>query len=200
MVGKQRWRSHRQEFGATADQGGPGLRNWSHIQSNGNGNGKDPFGAMATSVVTITVTDVNEAPMLSGGAASIDRAENGTDLDDDTTTDVAEDGFTVTDEDTVDIPADLRWSLSGADASKFDISTTGGATRTLSFKAEPDYESPGDSGADNVYEVTVMVTDTKGNSDEQDVTVKVTKCRGRRTGHSLDPAAAGWFPGDGHSD
>ena len=67
----------------------------------------------------------------------------------------------------------MDWSLSGADASKFDITTTG-ATRTLSFKANPDYESPGDSGGDNVYEVTLVVTDSKGNSDEQDVTVKVT--------------------------
>ena len=49
-----------------------------------------------------------------------------------------------------------------------------GATRTLSFKANPDYESPGDSGGDNVYEVTLVVTDSKGNTDEQDVTVKVT--------------------------
>ena len=134
----------------------------------------DPFGATVTSAVTITVTDVNEAPMLTGGATSIDRAENGTDLDDDTTNDVMEDEFTVADEDTVDVPADLTWSLSGADADKFDISTTGGATRTLSFKANPDYESPEDSGRNNVYEVTVKVTDTKGNSDEQDVTVKVT--------------------------
>ena len=133
----------------------------------------DPFGAMATSQVVITVTEVNEAPMLTGGAASMDRAENGTDLDDADTTDM-EDEFTVADEDTVDVAADLRWTLSGADASKFDISTAVGATRTLSFKEEPDYESPGDSGRDNVYEVTVVVTDTKGNSDEQDVTVKVT--------------------------
>ena len=69
--------------------------------------------------------------------------------------------------------ADLTWSLSGADASKFSIPAAG-ATRTLSFKANPDYESPGDSGGDNVYEVTLVVTDSKGNSDEQDVTVKVT--------------------------
>ena len=63
--------------------------------------------------------------------------------------------------------------MSGADASKFDITTTG-ATRTLSFEANPDYESPGDSGRNNVYEVIVKVTDSKGNSDEQEVTVKVT--------------------------
>ena len=134
----------------------------------------DPFGTPATSVVTITVTNVNEAPTLSGGATSIDLAEGVTDLDDGNTT-VAEDEFTVADEDTtVDTAADLRWTLSGADADKFDISTTGGATRTLSIKEAPDYESPGDSGRDNLYEVTVVVTDTEGNSDEQDVTVKVT--------------------------
>ena len=63
--------------------------------------------------------------------------------------------------------------MSGADASKFDI-TTNGAMRTLSFKANPDFESPGDSGRNNVYEVTVKVIDSEGNSDEQDVTVKVT--------------------------
>ena len=52
--------------------------------------------------------------------------------------------------------------------------TIGGATRTLSFKANPDYESPGDSGANNVYEVTVVVTDTESNTDELAVMVKVT--------------------------
>ena len=47
--------------------------------------------------------------------------------------------------------------------------------RALSpLRSNPDYESPGDSGGDNVYEVTLVVTDSKGNSDEQDVTVKVT--------------------------
>ena len=42
-----------------------------------------------------------------------------------------------------------------------------------------------------MYEVTVKVTDSKGNSDEQDVTVKVTNRRGRRNGHPLDAAADG---------
>ena len=135
----------------------------------------DPFGATATatSQVTITVTDVNEAPVLAGGAASIDRAENGTDLDDDTTSNVMEDVFTVTDEDVGDDANGLTWSLSGADADKFEI-TGNNAMRTLAFRANPDYESPGDSGGNNVYEVTVKVTDSDGNSDEQDVTVKVT--------------------------
>ena len=81
----------------------------------------DPFGATAMSMVTITVNDVNEAPVLTGGASSIDLAENGADLDDADTA-VADGEFTVTDEDGVDVPvADLKWSLSGADAGKFDI-------------------------------------------------------------------------------
>ena len=44
----------------------------------------------------------------------------------------------------------------------------------LAFKANPNYESPGDSGGNNVYEVTLVVTDSKGNTDDLDVTVKVT--------------------------
>ena len=133
----------------------------------------DPFGAMVTSLVTITVTDVNEAPSVEG-VASIDHAENAIELDVDASTDNVDAAeYTATDADEGDAPAELRWSLSGADAGKFNI-TDSGAMRTLSFKEAPDYESPGDSGGNNVYEVTVKVTDSKSNSDEQDVTVKVT--------------------------
>ena len=134
----------------------------------------DPFGATVMSVVTITVTDVNEDPTVMG-AASIDHAENGTVLDIDAEDSVVQPAvYTSTDEDgDDDADTGLTWLLSGADASKFDITTTGDM-RTLSFKANPDYESPGDSSRNNVYEVTVKVTDSEGNSDEQDVTVKVT--------------------------
>ena len=124
----------------------------------------DPFGATDTSQVTIEVTDVNEDPSVSG-AASIDHEENGTvlDIDAETADDVEPAEYTATDEDAADEAATgLTWLLSGADASKFEI-TDNGAVRTLSFKeAEtPDYESPGDSGRNNVYEVTVKVTDSE---------------------------------------
>ena len=134
----------------------------------------DPFGATVTSAVTITVTDVNEDPSVSG-AASIDHAENGTVLDINVETNgVQAAEYTATDEDGDDeADTGLTWLLTGADASKFDI-TDNGAARTLAFENAPDFESPGDSGRNNVYEVTVKVTDSKGNSDEQDVTVKVT--------------------------
>ena len=135
----------------------------------------DPFGDTDMSVVTILVTDVNEDPMVAG-AASIDHVEGDTELDTDAATvNVEAATYTVTDADDVDDANDLAWSLTGADASKFEFASPAtGATRTLAFKANPDYESPGDSGGNNVYEVTVKVTDSKGNSDEQDVTIKVT--------------------------
>ena len=88
--------------------------------------------------------------------------------------------------------------MSGADSSKFSIAETG-AMRTLSLKANPDYESPGDSNRNNVYEVTVVVTDTKGNSAEQDVMVKVTNVEELGVVTLFYPATSGWRPGDGHS-
>ena len=134
----------------------------------------DPFGAMTTAQVTIMLTDVNEDPSVSG-AASIDHAENGTELDINTETNAVQAAeYTASDPDTTADPvADLKWTLSGADAAKFELMGSG-ATRTLAFEDAPNYESPGDSGGNNVYEVTVVVTDSKGNTDEQDVTVKVT--------------------------
>ena len=135
----------------------------------------DPFGADVEVMVTIMVTDVNEAPTVTG-ASSIDHAENGIVLDVDASDDnpnAAE--YTASDADMIaGDPETLKWSLSGADASKFEFGEETGAMRTLAFKANPDYESPGDSGANNLYEVTVVVTDTKGNTDEQTVMVKVT--------------------------
>ena len=156
----------------------------------------DPFGATVTSEVTITVTDVNEDPMVTGDA-SIDHAESNeatvAALDADPVV------YTGSDVDDADPAADLTWTLSGADASKFSITETG-PTRTLSFEANPDYESPGDSGGNNVYEVTVVVTDSKGNTDEQEVTVKVTNMEeaGMVTLSTLQPRVG--LPGDGHPD
>ena len=84
--------------------------------------------------------------------------------------------------------------LTGADASKFGYHRPPVTCGLSPSRPTPDFESPGDSGGNNVYEVTVKVTDSKGNSDEQDVTVKVTNMEETRNGHPLDPAAAGRFP------
>ena len=62
------------------------------------------------------------------------------------------------------------WSVTGDDAGKFDISTNG----MLTFKAQPDYEMPGDVNTDNVYEVTVVAADADGNRGTRAVKVTVT--------------------------
>ena len=64
----------------------------------------------------------------------------------------------------------LTFSItSGADSSLFSINTTG----SVSFNTAPDFEAPGDSNADNVYELEVRVSDGTA-SDSQAFTVTVT--------------------------
>ena len=64
----------------------------------------------------------------------------------------------------------LTFSItSGADSSLFSINTTGSVT----FNTAPDFEVPGDSNADNVYELEVSVSDGSA-SDSQAFTVNVT--------------------------
>lgn len=56
----------------------------------------------------------------------------------------------------------LTFSLTGgADASRFSITDDG----ALSFNSAPNFERPRDSGGDNVYDVTVRVSDSFQNTD-----------------------------------
>ena len=61
-----------------------------------------------------------------------------------------------------DASASLLWALAGAgvDNGKFIINS---ATGVLTFNAAPNFEAPIDSGANNVYDVTVTATDLAGN-------------------------------------
>ena len=106
--------------------------------------------------VTVTVEAVNEPPDITGDEA-INYQENG---------DKALETYRATDPEKTDI----TWGLSGADAGAFAISETG----VLTFLNAPDYESPTDSGSDNVYEVTVEATDEDGETGRMEVTVTVT--------------------------
>ncbi len=123
-------------------------------------------GAMTDSqTIAVTVTAANDnAPIITsngaGASASIDVAEN--------TTAVA----TVTATD-ADLPAQtVVYSIvGGADAARFSIV---GATGVLRFVAAPDYESPTDGGANNVYDVRVQASDGAGFVDTQDIAVSVT--------------------------
>ena len=107
--------------------------------------------------ITVTVTDVNEPPVLAPTA----------------TKNVAENTITVltvsaTDEDAGTI---LTYSITGGlDSVRFRIDPSTGA---LTFKAAPDFEMPSDQGGNNDYEVIVMVSDGT-NTDMQTITVTVT--------------------------
>ena len=105
--------------------------------------------------VTVTVEAVNEAPDITGDEA-ISYQEN---------SDRALETYRATDPEKTDI----TWGLSGADAGTFSVEDG-----VLTFNNPPDYESPTDSGSDNVYEVTVEATDEDGETGRMEVTVTVT--------------------------
>ena len=115
----------------------------------------DPSGQSDTITVTITVTDENEPPMISG-KTSVYYAENRTDA-------VA----TYTADDPEKDP--ITWSLAGDDSEDFSISNTG----ELTFSTQPDHENPSDKDTNNVYLVTVQASDGP-NTAALDVTVTVT--------------------------
>lgn len=64
----------------------------------------------------------------------------------------------------------VTWSLSGTDSELFDIDTEG----TITFKVAPDFEIPGDSDSDNVYELSVDATDAESQTVSLEVTVTIS--------------------------
>ena len=103
----------------------------------------------ATQAVTVTITNVDEAPTIvsnGGGSASAVLVAGGTKA---VTTVVASDP---------DFPAQtLAYSIAGGnDAAKFAINA---ATGTLTFISVPSFAAPSDSNADDVYNVNVQVSD-----------------------------------------
>jgi len=107
--------------------------------------------------LTITVTDVNEAPTLTG-TTKADVPENSTGPI-----------YTATASDPENNP--LTYALSGTDAALFDLNANSGA---LSFKTAPDFEAPGDAGGNNVYDVILTANDGSLNSNPQALTITVT--------------------------
>lgn len=119
---------------------------------------------VATQDLVITVTDANDNPPVItsvGTDATVpENTSTGTVLLDIDATDA-------------DQPAQtLTYSLTGPDAALFAINSDG----EITFLASPDYENPLDAGADNVYNITVNVTDSGAptSTTTQDLTVTVT--------------------------
>ncbi|MBB1300744.1 Ig-like domain-containing protein, partial [Pseudoalteromonas sp. SR44-8] len=67
----------------------------------------------------------------------------------------------------------ITYTLSGTDASQFTINSSSGV---ITFKTAPDYESPGDSGGDNIYNIIVTANDggSSNNTATQNITITVT--------------------------
>ena len=110
--------------------------------------------------VTISITNVNEKPVVSGDATVSFQENAKRAVGTYTADDPEEDAFT--------------WSLkpdNNDDAGKFKIDKN---TGVLSFKSPPNFESMGDGDNNNIYEVTVRATDTVDNRGEKKVEVTVT--------------------------
>jgi len=118
----------------------------------------DTAGNTDTQSVTITVTDVTETVTLTIGAIA------------DTT--VAENAvFTGSTPAITGTPiGTLTYTLGGTDAADFTINST---TGVISMVAR-NFESPADANTDNAYEVTIIATDSDGNTASETQTVTVT--------------------------
>lgn len=66
----------------------------------------------------------------------------------------------------------VTWSiLSGVDSATVNLVS---ATGVLTFKVAPNFEVPTDSGANNIYNLTIRATDTAGNTTDQAIAITVT--------------------------
>ncbi len=134
----------------------------------------DPSGLADNITITITAENVNEDPIVTG-RAELSVVEGTIDITDpdavlvytslpdapglgelpDPTNQRNE--YVYEDPDHLDSIA--RWTLEGKDAGAFDQSGRF-EPRYIQFKVAPDYENPTDANRDNVYEVTLVATDT----------------------------------------
>ncbi|MCB9775997.1 MAG: DUF4347 domain-containing protein [Nitrospiraceae bacterium] len=124
---------------------------------------RDVSGATSNPIrVDVTVTPVNDAPVITsdGGSATANIS---------VTTGTA----AVTDVHATDAENNpLTYSIvGGVDAALFTIDP---ATGVLTFITAPDFQAPGDVGADNIYDVIVQVSDGTA-VDTQAIAVTVTQ-------------------------
>jgi hypothetical protein len=114
-----------------------------------------------TQTVRVTITNVNEAPVIVSSGGGSTGNEN---IPENSTFVV---GVLATDQ---DAGSTITYSISGGvDQSKFTINNTTGG---LSFITAPNFEAPTDFGADNIYVVTVRAT-SGSLSDEQTIAVSI---------------------------
>ena len=105
----------------------------------------DDGGREGTFNVTITVTEMNEGPEITG-SSTLSVVEN-------QATNVVLEAYSGRDPESPTTPI-TRWSLSGSDGGDFVINELG----ELRFSYTPDYDRPADSNRDNEYWVTIRAS------------------------------------------
>ena len=125
----------------------------------------DVAGLYDTIDMTINVLDVDEVPVPDvlriAGKSSHTYEENGTEA-------VGEYKVAAGGDAT---PG--AWTLEGADAGSFTL-TGSGTTRMLAFRSSPDHDAKADADGDNIYEVTIKVTDSINSDTYHTFAVRVT--------------------------
>ncbi|MDP3512137.1 MAG: SwmB domain-containing protein, partial [Sulfuritalea sp.] len=140
-------------FEAPTDAGGDNVYNLTLTATDTAGN--TTVGALA---VAITVTNANEAPTLTSGATA-SFAENAVGT-----------VYTATATDP-DAGTTFTYALGGTDAARFAINSGSGV---VTFATAPNFEAATDSGADNVYNITVTASDGALTTAAQAVAITVT--------------------------
>ena len=97
----------------------------------------------STASITVTVTNVDEAPSFTTPSHSLSFHENNSSI-----------VYTASAADPEQAP--LTYSISGTDASHFTLDSASGA---LAFKSIPDFETPLDTDSDNAYQLDITVSD-----------------------------------------
>ena len=120
----------------------------------------------------------NVAPVFTS-ATAINVAENGTSVVTVQATDADNDtvAYTIT---------------GGADASLFAINSS---TGVLTFNSAPNYEIPGDAGANNIYDITVTATDTNAGATTQNIAITVTDVASEVSGNQVFSVIDGYVIG-----
>ena len=139
------------DFESPADSGSNNVYNYTLIATDDDANS-------ASLAVAVTVTDVTESASLSlSGIADSNQAENS--------------AYTSATPSLSGTPiGSVTYTLGGDDAGLFTVNSSTGVVEMVAR----DFESPADSGSNNVYNYTLIATDDDANSDSLAVAVTVT--------------------------
>ena len=117
--------------------------------------------------LTISMTDVNESPVITGLNTSLAVDENSLNVVQVTASDP--DGDPV------------YYSVTGADKALFTISGSG----LLAFVSAPDYETPQDADGNNVYEIAIEVSDAAPVSEKPGAKLKARRVQRNKVSAAL---------------